>query len=893
MKTGKHGLLKVVFSLLLALALVAGLLPALTPAASAAATDVWVGGYSIDPAESDSGEGWAWDVATQTLTLDADYTGEGITIASGDPATVAIVGNVVINTSSTYGIRASGPLTITGAAADSLTITSTSNAGISLYGDSTPLTITGLTVDITSTSFGIDCNDGSITISGANVTVKTSGNRPIWALTAVTIDEASTVKLVLEGLSSSNYFASTFIRGKLYNSGDLSYWTSVDITSLVVDDATPVPPPPPPVYVDSTDPRYAAYGNVAYIGDSASKPILVQTPAELQQLYALVDYQNSLYASSNWTEDFPLYVKFNASTFALSGNWNPVYLWGGDRIYIDGNNATITGLYVTPDPQEEIGYEAGLFSVLDNVEIRNLTIVSPRVEGYNTAGALAGRADASRIINVQATDVEIKGGRYAGGIVGDAGDYVEEGVFLANSGVTGGTVTVTGLFGLLPQVVDQGSYYAGGVVGRLYDGLLYNAYNHAAVRVDDVYTEGKIYAGGIVGDLDATKCLFNSYSVGSVTVNASAVAEEIAIGGIAGYLRDNAINNYASGAVAGPGGSDIGQAFGVVADDDGSNGVFLITRNYYTGGAAAIGHYANYLGSNTLPAGIAEQISDPATLLATLNAGVPYLNSVADSHGMINYAFAAANTKTWAVSGATFFGVPKPGTPVHGLDNTNPPPPPIVTTRYTIVSSAGEGGAISPLGSTAVDSGSGKTYAITPDEGYAIADVLVDGESVGTASSYEFKNVRANHTISVTFAPVEPGPSPAPITHIITATAGDGGGINPAGVTVVADGGSQSYVIIADEGYAVESVTVDGTALDIDEALTAYGYDFNDVRADHTIVVSFVLVTIDLTPDDVPLASIDPPQTGDAVPLALLFVLFAAAAVAFGAVSRKRAKSRR
>jgi hypothetical protein len=71
---------------------------------------------------------------------------------------------------------------------------------------------------------------------------------------------------------------------------------------------------------------------------------------------------------------------------------------------------------------------------------------------------------------------------------------------------------------------------------------------------------------------------------------------------------------------------------------------------------------------------------------------------------------------------------------------------------YTITASAGTGGSINPSGSTSVNSGSSKTFTITASSGYKIADVKVDGSSVGARSSYTFSNVTAAHTISVTFA---------------------------------------------------------------------------------------------------------------------------------------------
>lgn len=73
------------------------------------------------------------------------------------------------------------------------------------------------------------------------------------------------------------------------------------------------------------------------------------------------------------------------------------------------------------------------------------------------------------------------------------------------------------------------------------------------------------------------------------------------------------------------------------------------------------------------------------------------------------------------------------------------------TTRYTITAEAGDGGSISPSGRVSVTAGANRTFTITADDGYEIADVIVDDESVGAVSSYTFKNVRANHTIKVIF----------------------------------------------------------------------------------------------------------------------------------------------
>ena len=80
------------------------------------------------------------------------------------------------------------------------------------------------------------------------------------------------------------------------------------------------------------------------------------------------------------------------------------------------------------------------------------------------------------------------------------------------------------------------------------------------------------------------------------------------------------------------------------------------------------------------------------------------------------------------------------------------------TTRYTITAEAENGGSISPSGAVRVSRGNDQTFRITASDGYEIADVLVDGESVGAVGSYIFENVRANHTIHVSFAASEEVP---------------------------------------------------------------------------------------------------------------------------------------
>ena len=73
------------------------------------------------------------------------------------------------------------------------------------------------------------------------------------------------------------------------------------------------------------------------------------------------------------------------------------------------------------------------------------------------------------------------------------------------------------------------------------------------------------------------------------------------------------------------------------------------------------------------------------------------------------------------------------------------------TKSYAITAVAGANGSISPNGSFIVTEGSSKVFTILPNSGYEVADVLVNGKSVGAVASYTFGNVTQAQTISVAF----------------------------------------------------------------------------------------------------------------------------------------------
>jgi Tfp pilus tip-associated adhesin PilY1 len=144
---------------------------------------------------------------------------------------------------------------------------------------------------------------------------------------------------------------------------------------------------------------------------------------------------------------------------------------------------------------------------------------------------------------------------------------------------------------------------------------------------------------------------------------------------------------------------------------------------------------------------------------------------------------------------------------------------------YTITTSPGANGTITPAGPYEIVQGASQTFAITANSGYAIQQVYVDGNPQGPMDSYTFSNVAENHTISATFVPL----------HTITATADSNGSITPGTVTVV-DGDSQLFVFSPNSGYTVDDVKVDGVSMG-----TLSSYKFTNITSNHTIQVTFTL----------------------------------------------------
>jgi len=155
----------------------------------------------------------------------------------------------------------------------------------------------------------------------------------------------------------------------------------------------------------------------------------------------------------------------------------------------------------------------------------------------------------------------------------------------------------------------------------------------------------------------------------------------------------------------------------------------------------------------------------------------------------------------------------------------------------TITASAGANGSISPSGSVLVLEGTDQTFSMTPDSGYHVSDVLVDGSSIGAVTSHTFVAVTSDHTIDVSFAIDQ---------FTITPTAGSNGSISPSSPTTVNYSDDLAFTITPDLGFEVATLEVDGVAI-----TASTSHTFTNVTADHTIAVTFSAVAVPATTWDV------------------------------------------
>ncbi len=170
---------------------------------------------------------------------------------------------------------------------------------------------------------------------------------------------------------------------------------------------------------------------------------------------------------------------------------------------------------------------------------------------------------------------------------------------------------------------------------------------------------------------------------------------------------------------------------------------------------------------------------------------------------------------------------------------------------FTVSVSAGPHGAVSPNGTPSFDCGSSPAFTMTPDAHYHVADVVVDGASVGAVATYTFTNLHASHTLAASFA-IE--------THVLAIALLGQGIVTPVpdlaryddGATVeLTAAASAGWVFAGWSGAASGTDPVAQVVMDADKSVTA---EFR------------LLVGFDLKPHDLHLNAKGPWVTGYVTP---------------------------
>ncbi len=140
---------------------------------------------------------------------------------------------------------------------------------------------------------------------------------------------------------------------------------------------------------------------------------------------------------------------------------------------------------------------------------------------------------------------------------------------------------------------------------------------------------------------------------------------------------------------------------------------------------------------------------------------------------------------------------------------------------YTVSTSAGANGSISP-GAATVTSGGTASFSVTPDSGYEIDSISGCGGTL-SGTTYTTGTISSNCTITVSFAIS---------TYTVSASAGANGSISPASA-VVAHGSTTSFTVTPDDGYKVASVSGCGGTL------SGNTYTTGPITGDCTVSASF------------------------------------------------------
>ncbi len=186
--------------------------------------------------------------------------------------------------------------------------------------------------------------------------------------------------------------------------------------------------------------------------------------------------------------------------------------------------------------------------------------------------------------------------------------------------------------------------------------------------------------------------------------------------------------------------------------------------------------------------------------------------------------------------------------------------------KHTLTVTSDGNGSVSPSGTVSYPAGSEVPVTATPDEGYVIDDVKIDGQSVGSRNVVVL-TMDSDHTVEIAFreardipsgdTPADPWVDISVDVQIIT-TGADFGTVEPSGKVRVAHGGSLTVTVSLNDGYSLVSVEVDGTPYGASPVFTVDGIT-EDIRID--ITIAHAVRTYAITASASPGGSITPSGT--------------------------------
>ena len=401
--------------------------------------------------------------------------------------------------------------------------------------------------------------------------------------------------------------------------------------------------------------------------------------------------------------------------------WTPIGPGEGSSYTgtFDGKGYTIKNLNVSGSGN------IGLFGYTEGATIRNLTVAGS-VTGTNESGTVGGIVGyASRGTIENCGNLCIVNGNIAGGIVGHANDTTISACYNAGE-------------------ISGGSNAAGGLVGWFTgsDGVFYDCYN-----VGTVYSDNSS-AGGIVG-LAGVCSVYNCYNAGAVTSDGDGAY------GI-GYGAWIENSYYLKGTTAD---SHIG-AIEKSAEEFADGTVLKALKDGKHKSEDPWADECQYVDAAglTLPVFKNQNTHKHQDPLEHVPAKAP----TTSADGNIEYWYCEACEKYFSDADAkneiTQAQTVIPKRQSSGSNHS----------YYTIKATAGTGGSISPSGNVSVREGRDQTFTITPDKGYAVSNVKIDGKSIGAVKSYTFENVSRTHTIEVIFMKANGNPQTGVFVDVAT-----------------------------------------------------------------------------------------------------------------------------